>query len=125
MFSGGMPAPSAGCCLDGIWLGDQISSFPSLRKCAVEFCGSSGACDSKGKKYSASIVFAAVALKAPRGGAVLCAMLLASVVPIVFWARSAGYFDGAAALLVGSLAISALGLLVALFKLLFGAKPGP
>ena len=29
-FSGGMPAPSAGCCLDGIWLGDQISSFPSL-----------------------------------------------------------------------------------------------
>ena len=72
-----------------------------------------------------AIVFAAVALKAPRGGAVLCAMLLASVVPIVFWARSAGYFDGAAALLVGSLAISALGLLVALFKLLFGAKPGP
>jgi hypothetical protein len=28
-FSGGMPAPSAGCCLDGIWLGDQISSRPS------------------------------------------------------------------------------------------------
>ena len=49
MFSCGMPAPSAGCCLFGIWLGDQISSFPSL-KCAVEFCGSSGACDSSGKK---------------------------------------------------------------------------
>ena len=62
MFSGGMPAPSAGCCLDGIWLGDQISSRPSLPpwKCAVEFCGSSGACDSSGKKYSASMVFAAV-----------------------------------------------------------------
>ena len=54
-----MPAPSAGCCLDGIWLGDQISSRPSL-KCAVEFCGSSGACESSGKKYSASMVFAAV-----------------------------------------------------------------
>ena len=59
MFSCGIPAPSAGCCLDGIWLGDQISSRPSW-KCAVEFCGSSGACDSSGKKYSASMVFAAV-----------------------------------------------------------------
>jgi hypothetical protein len=69
-----------------------------------------------------AIVFAAISLKAPRGGAVLCGMLLASVVPIVFWARSAGYLDGAGALLLGSLAISALGLLVALFKLIFGPK---
>jgi hypothetical protein len=69
-----------------------------------------------------AIVFAAIALKAPRGGAVLCAMLLASVLPVVFWARSAGYLEGAGALLLGSLVISALGLLVALFKLLFGPK---
>ena len=61
MFSGGMPAPSAGCCLDGIWLGDQISRpIVAIVKCAVEFCGSSGACDRSGKKYSASMVFAAV-----------------------------------------------------------------
>ena len=69
-----------------------------------------------------AIVFAAVALKAPRGGAVLCAMLLASVLPVVFWARSAGYFDAAGALLVGSLAISALGLVIAAVKLIWPSK---
>lgn len=60
-----------------------------------------------------AIVFAAVALKAPRGGAVLSAMLLASVLPVAFWARTAGYFEVAGPLLVGSLGISALGLLIA------------
>jgi hypothetical protein len=60
-----------------------------------------------------AIVFAAVALKAPRGGAVLSAMLLASVLPIAFWAKTAGYFETAGPLLLGSLAISALGLLIA------------
>ena len=35
-----------------------------------------------------AVVFAAVSLKAPRGGAVLCGMLLASVVPIYFWAMA-------------------------------------
>lgn len=60
-----------------------------------------------------AIVFAAVALKAPRGGAVLSAMLLASVLPVAFWAKSAGYFEIAGPLLLGSLGISALGLLIA------------
>ncbi len=65
-----------------------------------------------------AIVFAAVALKAPRGGAVLSAMLLASVLPVAFWARSAGYFDFAGPLLVGSLVISTLGLLIAAIQLI-------
>jgi len=60
-----------------------------------------------------AIVFAAVALKAPRGGAVLSAMLLASVLPVAMWAKTAGYFEVAGPLLLGSLAISALGLVVA------------
>jgi hypothetical protein len=60
-----------------------------------------------------AIVFAAVALKAPRGGAVLSAMLLASVLPVAFWAKTAGYFEVAGPLLLGSLGISALGLLIA------------
>jgi len=60
-----------------------------------------------------AIVFAAVALKAPRGGAVLSAMLMASVLPVAFWAKAAGYFDAAGPLLLGSLAISSLGLLIA------------
>ena len=65
-----------------------------------------------------AIVFAAVALKAPRGGAVLSAMLLASVLPVAFWARSAGYFEVAGPLLVGSLGVSTLGLLIAAFQLI-------
>jgi hypothetical protein len=69
-----------------------------------------------------AIVFAAVALKAPRGGAVLSGMLLASVVPVVFWARSAGYFGGAGALLLGALAISALGLVIAAVKMLWPSR---
>jgi hypothetical protein len=69
-----------------------------------------------------AIVFAAVALKAPRGGAVLSAMLLASVLPVAFWAKSAGYFGVAGPLLVGSLGISALGLLIAAFQLIRQSK---
>ena len=65
-----------------------------------------------------AIVFAAVALKAPRGGAVLSAMLLASVLPVAFWAKSAGYFEVAGPLLLGSLGISTLGLLIAAFQVL-------
>jgi hypothetical protein len=65
-----------------------------------------------------AIVFAAVALKAPRGGAVLSAMLLASVLPVAFWAKTAGYFEVAGPLLVGSLGISALGLVIAAFQLI-------
>ena len=73
-----------------------------------------------------SVVFAAVSIKAPRGGAVLCTMLLASILPIIFWAGSAGYMDSAGAWLLLSLAISAIGLLIALVKLMLpGRKPAP
>jgi hypothetical protein len=71
-----------------------------------------------------AIVFAAVALKAPRGGATLSGMLFASVVPIVFWARSAGYFGGAGMFLLSSLVISACGVAIGLFGLIrFSNKP--
>ena len=69
-----------------------------------------------------AIVFAAVALKAPRGGAVLSAMLLASVLPVAFWARNAGYFSGAGAFLLSSLAISGAGVVIGLFGLLRTAR---
>jgi hypothetical protein len=72
-----------------------------------------------------AIVFAAVALKAPRGGGVLSAMVLASVLPVAFWARSAGYFEVAGPLLVGSLGISMLGLLIAAFQLIRQRKIPP
>ncbi len=63
-----------------------------------------------------AIVFAAVALKAPRGGATLSGMLFASVVPVVFWARSAGYFSGAGLFLLSSLVISACGVAIGVMK---------
>ena len=63
-----------------------------------------------------AIVFAAVAVKAPRGGAALSGMLFASVVPVVFWARSAGYFSGAGMFLLSSLVISGCGVAIGLFK---------
>jgi hypothetical protein len=72
-----------------------------------------------------AIVFAAVALKAPRGGAVLSAMLLASVLPVAFWAKTAGYFALAGPLLLGSLAISALGLLIAAVQVFRRPKTPP
>ena len=72
-----------------------------------------------------AIVFAAVALKAPRGGAVLSAMLLASVLPVAFWARSAGYFGVAGPLLIGSLGISVIGLLIAAVQLIRPSKHPP
>ena len=72
-----------------------------------------------------AIVFAAVALKAPRGGAVLSAMLLASVLPVAFWAKTAGYFGIAGPLLLGSLAISALGLLIAAVQVIRQPKASP
>ncbi len=72
-----------------------------------------------------AIVFAAVALKAPRGGAVLSAMLLASVLPVAFWAKTAGYFDLAGPLLLGSLAVSALGLVIAAVQVIRQPKKPP
>mgnify|MGYP001030200547 CR=1 FL=1 len=70
-----------------------------------------------------AIVFAAVAVKAPRGGAVLSGMLFASVVPVVFWARSAGYYSGAGLFLLSSLAISACGVVIGVVRLIRPAKP--
>lgn len=72
-----------------------------------------------------AIVFAAVAIKAPRGGAVLSAMLLASVLPVAFWAKTAGYFDLAGPLLLGSLAVSALGLVIAAIQVIRQPKSSP
>ena len=65
-----------------------------------------------------AIVFAAVSLKAPRGGATLCALLLASVLPIYFWAQALGYAASAGIWFMLSLGVGAIGLLVALVKLL-------
>ena len=65
-----------------------------------------------------AVVFAAVSLKAPRAGAVLCGMLLASVVPIYFWALAMGYVATVGIWLKLSLAVASIGLVVALFKLM-------
>ena len=70
-----------------------------------------------------AIVFAAVAVKAPRGGAALSGMLFASVVPVVFWARSAGYFSGAGMFLLSALVISGCGVAIGLFKLIWPSTP--
>ena len=70
-----------------------------------------------------AIVFAAVALKAPRGGSALSGMLFASVMPVVFWARSAGYFSGAGMFLLSSLVISGCGVAIGVFKLVWPSTP--
>lgn len=69
-----------------------------------------------------AIVFAAVAVKAPRGGSVLSGMLFASVVPVVFWAKTAGYFTGAGMFLLSSLAISGAGVAIGVFRLVRPAR---
>ena len=65
-----------------------------------------------------AIVFAAVAVKAPRGGAVLCGLLLASVAPLLFGVDRVSYMKGAGTWLTLSVAIAAVGLLVALVGLI-------
>ena len=60
-----------------------------------------------------AVVFAAVAVKAPRGGAVLCGLLLASVAPLLFGVERASYMKGAGIWFTLSVAIATLGLLVA------------
>jgi hypothetical protein len=65
-----------------------------------------------------SVVFAAVALKAPRFGGVLCGLLLISVVPLVFWAERVGYMDDAGAWLWLAIAVLVAGLLVSVVKIL-------
>ena len=72
-----------------------------------------------------AIVFAAVAVKAPRGGAVLCGLLLASVAPLLFGIDRVGYMKGAGTWLALSAVIAAIGLLVALVGLIRRrSKPG-
>ena len=60
-----------------------------------------------------AVVFAAVAVKAPRGGAVLCGLLLASVAPLLFGVERASYMKGAGIWFTLSVAIAAIGLLIA------------
>ncbi len=64
-----------------------------------------------------AVVFAAVALKAPRGGAVLCGLLLASVAPLLFGIDRVGYMKGAGIWLKLSVAIAAIGLAIGLIGL--------
>jgi hypothetical protein len=64
-----------------------------------------------------AVVFAAIALKAPRGGAVLCGMLLASVAPLLFGVDRVGFLRGAGPWLGASVVIAAAGLVVALVGL--------
>jgi hypothetical protein len=61
-----------------------------------------------------AVVFAAVAVKAPRGGAVLCGLLLASVAPLLFGVDRASYMKGAGIWFTLAVAIAAVGLLIAL-----------
>jgi hypothetical protein len=65
-----------------------------------------------------ALVFAAVALKAPRGGAVLCGLLLASVAPLLFGVDRVSYMKGAGIWLKGAVAIAAIGLVIALVGLI-------
>ena len=60
-----------------------------------------------------AVVFAAVAVKAPRGGAVLCGLLLASVAPLLFGVERASYMRGAGIWFTLSVAIATIGLLIA------------
>lgn len=60
-----------------------------------------------------AVVFAAVAVKAPRGGAVLCGLLLASVAPLLFGVDRASYMKGSGIWFTLSVAIATIGLLIA------------
>jgi uncharacterized membrane protein YGL010W len=60
-----------------------------------------------------AVVFAAVAVKAPRGGAVLCGLLLASVAPLLFGVERASYMRGAGIWFTLSVAIATIGLFIA------------
>ena len=59
-------------------------------------------------------------VKAPRGGAVLCGSLLASVAPLLFGVDRVGYMRGAGTWSALFAAIAAIGLLVALVGLTAG-----
>jgi hypothetical protein len=65
-----------------------------------------------------AVVFAAVAVKAPRGGAVLCGLLLASVAPLLFGVDRASYMKGSGIWFTLSVAIAAIGLVIAFVGLI-------
>ncbi len=65
-----------------------------------------------------AVVFAAVAVKAPRGGAVLCGLLLASVAPLLFGVERANYMRGAGIWFTLSVAIATIGLVIAFVGLI-------
>ena len=60
-----------------------------------------------------AVVFAAISVKAPRGGAVLCGLLLASVAPLLFGVDRVSYMKGAGPWLMAAVVIAATGLLIA------------
>jgi ABC-type transport system involved in cytochrome c biogenesis permease component len=71
-------------------------------------------------------VFAAIALKAPRGGAVLCGLLLASVAPLLVGVDRVSYMKGAGPWLMAAVAIAAAGLVISLIGMVRGPrKPAP
>lgn len=73
-----------------------------------------------------AVVFAAISLKAPRGGAVLCGLLLASVAPLLFGIERVSYMKGAGPLLVAAVAVAAAGLLIAIVGMIRGPRrPAP
>jgi len=73
-----------------------------------------------------AVVFAAISLKAPRGGAVLCGLLLASVAPLLFGIDRVSYMRGAGPWLMAAVAIASAGLLIAFVGMIRGPrKPAP
>jgi hypothetical protein len=73
-----------------------------------------------------AVVFAAISLKAPRGGAVLCGLLLASVAPLLFAIDRVSYMRGAGPWLMAAVAIASAGLLIAFVGMIRGPrKPAP
>jgi hypothetical protein len=71
-----------------------------------------------------SVVFAAVALRAPKFGGALCGLLLVSEVPLVFWAGRFGYLGSAGIWLTLSIAVLVIGLVVALARIVRPPQAG-
>ena len=69
-----------------------------------------------------AVVFAAISVKAPRGGAVLCGLLLASVAPLLFGVDRVSYMKDAGPWLMAAVAVAAAGLLVAFVGMIRGPR---